>query len=135
MKKIIALAFALVVFQGMAQMGQVWPLATRQEFEYDKDFKITKEYESTSYCSFIMFINNNEFIHATDNITSLYKILSRTTDGTFNTYRVASEVGNIYTFSFDATKKDIMIFSDKGYGIYYKTLAMYETKVFNNLSK
>lgn len=135
MKKLLFVLLTTISFSGFAQMGEVWPTLTRQEFDIDDEFNITKEYESKSYCSFFMFIDNNEFFHTTDGITSLYKILKRDEQPTKHTYTVASEVGNIYTYVFDKTNKEVLILSSKGYGIYFKCLPYYETKVFENVDK
>jgi|GEM_PF-4147665 hypothetical protein len=119
-----------------SQSGEVWPIVSSQNFDLDENYQITKEYDSKTMCSFFMFINNNEFLHATDNITSLYKIIKRSEDKTgAMVYTVASEVGNVYTYSFSKDKKDVIIFTKKGYGIYYKCLTPYNTTVFDNINK
>lgn len=135
MKKILTAALLLVAFAGFAQSGDVWPIYSRQEFDMDENFEITKEYEAKSVCGFFMFLNNNEFLHATDNITSLYKIISREETESSTVYKVVSEVGNVYTYSFSKTNKDVLVLTKKGYGSYYKCLAPYGTKVFDNINK
>lgn len=138
MKTIYSLIITGILFSTAAfsQSGEVWPIVSSQNFDLDENYQITKEYESKTMCSFFMFINNNEFLHATDNITSLYKIIKRTEDQTGAiVYTVASEVGNIYTYSFSKEKKDVIIFTKKGYGIYYKCLTPYNTSVFENINK
>lgn len=83
-----------------------------------------------------MFIDNNEFFHVTDNMTSLYKIISRSKGKNGNEiFKVVSEVGNIYSYSFDEENKDIIIFSQKGFGLYYQCLKPYKTKVFDNINR
>lgn len=135
MKNILSATLLLLTIAGFSQSGDVWPIYSRQEFDMDENFEITQEYETTNSCGFFMFLNNNEFLHATDNLTSLYKILSREETETSTVYKVASEVGNIYTYSFSKTNKDVLIVSEKGYGIYYKCLTPYTTKVFDNINK
>lgn len=136
MKTIYLIATLLISTTVFSQVGEVWPIVSSQNFDLDENYQITKEHETKTMCSFFMFINNNEFLHATDNITSLYKIIKRSEDETgAMVYTVASEVGNVYTYSFSKDKKDVIIFTKKGYGIYYKCLAPYNTKVFENINK
>jgi hypothetical protein len=137
LKLIITTVTAIVLCSSaVAQKGQVWPTETRQEFDIDEKGKISKEYPSTNYYSYYLFINNNEFIHTTGTITSLYKILKRYDDNDkYTDYEVISEAGNVYNFRFAHTDKYIVISSNKGYSIYHDCKAMYKTKVFDNLNR
>lgn len=132
---ILALLFCLSAVVTNAQKGQVWPTLTRQDFEFDENAEITKEYDVEDNFSYYLFIDNNEFIHCTNTITSLYKIMSRDEQEKYTDYTVVSEVGNMYTFRFSITDQYVAIYSDKGYGIYYSVAAPYLTKVFDNLNK
>lgn len=133
---ITAVAFILFTTTAFAQKGQVWPTETRQEFDIDENNKISKEYPSQSYISYYLFINNNEFIHCTGSITSLYKILKRYEDNPkYIDYEVISEAGNIYHFRFAQSEKYIVISSNKGYSIYHDCKSPYKTTVFDNLNK
>lgn len=137
MKAIYLLALALLAGTGLwAQKGEVWPSTTRQEFEVNSSGDITKEGTEEQYRSFYLFINNNEFIHCTDGITSLYKILSRKEARGGIEYSTISEAGNKYTMFFH--KKDayiVIAVPDRGYSIYIGCLAPYETGVFDNLNR
>lgn len=135
MKIVFVTLTFLISAWAWAQKGEVWPIYSSQTFDLDENFKITKEYEAKSVAGYFMFLNNNEFFHVTDNMTSLYKIIKRETGETDQVYTVASEVGNVYTFSFDRTKKDIILFSDKGFGNFYKVLEPYTTTVFDNINQ
>lgn len=119
-----------------SQMGQIWPCDTRQEFDVDADFNITQYYEEQVVCQFFMFIGNNEFIHVTDDITSLYKITAR--DETIAhqpIYTVTSEAGNDYIYMFDTEASEVYIYSTKGYGISFQCLDPYSTYVFPDIEK
>lgn len=136
MKTLFTILLMSVVTSTFAQMGQIWPVETRQEFEVNSNYEITKTYDQTSVCQFFMFINNNEFIHVTDDITSLYKIIKRekTSDGD-PMYTVVSEVGNTYTYLFRESVKQVFIYSAKGYAISFGSIKPYTTSVFSNLNK
>lgn len=119
-----------------AQKGQVWPSETRQEFEIDENGKITKEYAATDYNSYYLFINNNEFIHCTGTITSLYKIMSRKQRDGGVEYSVVSEVGNNYQMFFHEKDKYIVLSSrDKGFSVYIECKSPYKTEVFDNINR
>lgn len=137
MNKIIltTLVFILFTTGAIAQKGQVWPTDTRQEFDISSEGKITKEYEVVDYPSYYLFINNNEFIHCTGTITSLYKILKRREGNGLIDYDVISEAGNQYTFRFSHTENYIVISTNKGYSIYMACKAMYKTTVFDDLNR
>ena len=132
---LLTAALFLTVLVSYAQKGQIWPTLTRQDFEFNDEAEITQEYAVEDYFSYYLFINNNEFIHCTKTITSLYKIIKREESDKFTDYTVVSEVGNTYTFRFAADEMYIAIYSDKGFGIYCSVAAPYETKVFDNLNK
>lgn len=129
------LTFILFTTGAFAQKGQVWPTETRQEFDIDNNGKISKEYAQVDYASYYLFINNNEFVHCTGTITSLYKILKRTERTGMMDYDVISEAGNQYTFRFSTQDNYIVISSNKGYSIYMGCKPMYVTSVFDNLNR
>ncbi len=131
----LSLIFALTWVVSSAQKGQIWPTSTRQEFEFDAEGNISQEYEVQNYNSYYLFINNNEFIHCTATITSLYKILKREEQEEYVDYEVISEAGNVYSFRFSINDQYVAIYSSKGYGIYLACEAPYATGVFDNLSK
>ena len=137
MRTIYLLAFFLLSGTGLwAQKGDIWPTETRQEFEVNGNGDITKEGVEEAYRSFYLFINNNEFIHCTAGITSLYKILNRKEVRGGVEYSTISEAGNKYTMFFH--KKDayiVIAVPDRGYSIYIGCLAPYETKVFDDLNR
>lgn len=135
MKTVFVTLALIISAMAMAQKGDVWPIYTSQTFDLDENFQITKEYETKNVAGYFMFLNNNEFFHVTDNMTSLYKIIKREEGETDMVYTVVSEVGNVYTFSFDKTKKDVILFSEKGFGNYYKVLEPYTTTVFDNVNQ
>lgn len=132
---LLAIAFVCTALVSNAQKGQVWSTLTRQDFDFNEKGEITNEYEVTNYYSYYLFINNNEFIHCTSTITSLYKIIKRDEQAKFTDYTVVSEVGNVYTFRFAIEEMYIAIYSDKGYGIYISVNQPYLTKVFDNINK
>ncbi|WP_124636817.1 hypothetical protein [Taibaiella sp. KBW10] len=136
-KKLLFLAVLLIgSIYSFAQKGQIWPTQTRQEFDIDKEGNITKEYESTDYNSYYLFINNNEFIHCTGTITSLYKIVKRTEKKGAMEYTTVSEVGNTYKMTFNEAEKHIILTSiDRGYSIYLTCLKPYQTEVFDNINR
>lgn len=132
----LIVAFLFLTLGVSAQKGQVWPTESRQEFDVDSDGNITKEYETTTYYSYYLFVNNNEFIHCTNGITSLYKIINRTESQDYTDYNVVSEVGNSYMMRFSESEKYIVISAvDKGYSIYIGCYTPYTTNVFNNLNR
>lgn len=137
MKKVLSLMLLLAASTGLwAQKGQVWPSETRQEFEIDENGKITKEYAATDYNSYYLFINNNEFIHCTGTITSLYKIVSRKQRDGGMEYTVVSEVGNTYQMFFHEKDKYMVLSSrDKGFSVYIECKAPYTTQVFDNINR
>ncbi len=135
MKTVLVLLSLFATTWAWSQKGEVWPIYSSQTFDLDKDFQITKEYEVKNVAGYFMFLNNNEFFHVTDNITSLYKIIKRKEGETDVVYTAVSEAGNVYTFSFDKTKKDVILFSEKGFGNYYKVLTPYVTTVFDNVNQ
>lgn len=123
-------------FNIFAQMGEVWPTYSRQDFTLNSNAEIVDESETVEYYSYYLFINNNEFIHCTNNITSLYKIISRTNSEQFNDYTVVSEVGNTYMMRFAKKDKYVVTTSlDKGFSVYAACYAPYNTHVFNNLNR
>jgi hypothetical protein len=135
-KKILSIAIVILCSSGaFAQKGQVWPTETRQEFDIGEDGKITKEYEVVNYPSYYLFINNNEFIHCTGTITSLYKILKRNEGEGMVDYDVISEAGNQYTFRFSTAENYVVISTNKGYSIYMACKPYYTTTVFDNLNR
>lgn len=136
MKRFISICALFVVsIAAFSQSGDVWPIYSVQTFDLDEEYNITKEYEAKNVAGYFMFVNNNEFFHVTDNMTSLYKIIKREPGESDTVYTVASEVGNVYTFSFSKQKKDVVLFSSKGFGNYYKVLTPYKTKVFDNMNQ
>lgn len=137
LKKCTLIALLLLgSFMGFAQKGQVWPTQTRQEFEMDKNGKISKEYEATNYSSYYLFINNNEFIHCTGTITSLYKIINRSNKNGTVEYTTVSEVGNTYTMIFNEKDSYIILTpADRSYSIYVACMKPYTTKVFDNINR
>lgn len=137
MKKLLSLMLLLACSTGIwAQKGQVWPSETRQEFEIDENGKITKEYAATDYNSYYMFINNNEYLHCTGTITSLYKIVSRKQRDGGTEYTVVSEVGNTYQVFFHEKDKYIVLSArDKGFSVYIECKTPYTTQVFDNINR
>ena len=137
MKKVLSLLLLLAASTGLwAQKGQVWPSETRQEFEIDENGKITKEYAAQDYNSYYLFINNNEFIHCTGTITSLYKIVSRKQRDGGVEYTVVSEVGNTYQMFFHEKDKYMVLSSrDKGFSVYIECKTPYTTQVFDNINR
>lgn len=135
MKTILSLVLLFLCTTGIwAQKGQIWPTETRQEFEIDENGKITKEYSATSYNSYYLFVDNNEFVHCTGTITSLYKIKSRKYRDGGVEYTVVSEVGNEYQMFFHESDKYIVLTSRaKGYSVYVECKQPYKTEVFNNM--
>ena len=130
---LILIGFVLPSFV-LAQMGQVWPVDSRQDFDVDDDFNITNEYEKKTVCQFFMFINDNEFIHVTDDITSLYKITDRDESVPGEpVYTVVSEAGNTYLYLFNETKAEVLAYSTKGYAISFLCLSPYNTYVFPDI--
>lgn len=136
MKKLLVIMSFLTATMSFAQMGQIWPVYSRQDFDLDKDNEISKTYDAKTVSQFFMFINNNEFIHVTDGITSLYKIIKRekSKDGD-PIYTVVSEAGNTYLYMFQEGKKQVFVYSSTGFAINFACLDKYETKVFENLNK
>lgn len=136
MKKVLFILLLLSVTASYAQQGQIWPVYSRQDFDLDANNEITKTYDSQTVSQFFMFINNNEFIHVTDNITSLYKIIKReqSKDGD-PIYTVVSEAGNTYLYLFQKGKKQVFTYSTKGFAISFMCLDSYETAVFSNLNR
>ncbi len=128
------LLFLCSSFYSFAQKGEVWSTISRQEFQMDDEGNLTNQYEVEDYATYYLFINNNEFLHCTPTVTSLYKILSRDAKQDFVDYKVISEADNIYTFRFNKKSKTIIIYSQKGYGIIIGCAAPYATKVFDNLN-
>ncbi len=130
---VILMGFILPSF-AFAQMGQIWPVDSRQEFDVDADFNITEEYEKKVVCQFFMFISDNEFIHVTDNITSLYKITERDLSVPNQpVYSVTSEAGNTYLYLFNKEKAEVLVYSTKGYAISYLCLSPYDTAIFPDM--
>lgn len=136
-KKLLLLAaFLMTGLISFAQKGQVWPTESRQEFDLDANGNITKEYESQVYYSYYLFINNNEFIHCTNGITSLYKIIKRNENRDYVDYTVVSEVGNQYAMRFAEKEQYIVITNlDQGYSIYIGCYKPYVTAVFDNINR
>lgn len=135
-KKIVIAAMIIFCTTGaFAQKGQIWPTETRQEFDLDENGKVTKEYEVMNYPTYYLFINNNEFIHCTGTITSLYKILKRTEGSGMVDYEVISEAGNQYVFRFSTAENYVVISTNKGYSIYLACKPFYTTTVFDNLNR
>jgi len=136
-RSIFTAVLLLLMLNLNAQKGEVWPVYSQQQYDVDEQVQITKEYEAKTTCSFFIFINNNEFIHVTDSITSLYKIVKRQKGKAGNDiYTVVSEAGNIYTMAFNKEAKDIVLLSkQKGFGWYYKCLSPYVTPVVENFNK
>ncbi len=136
MKALLSILLFISVSVSFAQMGDIWPVTNRQEFEVNDDFEITKTYDQTSVCQFFMFLNNNEFIHVTDDITSLYKIIKREySKENEPIYTVVSEAGNTYMYLFKKEAKQVFIYSTKGYAISFACITPYTTEVFKNLNK
>lgn len=136
MKKLFVIMSFLTATMSFAQMGQIWPVYSRQDFDLDKNNEISKTYDTKTVSQFFMFINNNEFIHVTDDITSLYKIIKReqSKDGD-PIYTVVSEAGNTYLYMFQTGKKQVFVYSSTGFAISFMCLNKYETKVFENLNR
>lgn len=121
---------------GWSQMGQVWPVEQRQDFDMNDEFEVTKTYDVKSVCQFFMFINNNEFIHVTDNMTSLYKIIKRNDANPQEpVYTVISEAGNEYIYIFNKETNAVTAYSTKGFAIVFTCIAPHNTKVFGNLNR
>lgn len=136
MKTLLILMGFVIPSITLAQMGDIWPVDSRQDFEVDADFQVTNEYEEQIVCQFFMFINNNEFIHVTDNMTSLYKITDRDLSVPDQPiYTVISEAGNTYLYLFDKAKKEVIAYSTKGYAISFLCLTPYSTYVFPDIDK
>lgn len=138
MKKTLSILTVLLLASllSFSQKGQVWATETRQEFDIDSDGNITKEYKSNPYYSYYLFINNNEFIHCTNSITSLYKINSRTESKDFVDYVVVSEVGNTYHMRFSQKDSYVVITSlANKFSVYIGCYKPYNTKVFNNINR
>lgn len=136
MKKYFLLLSLFVSTLSLAQMGQVWPVDQRQDFDVDSDLKVSKTYDPVAVCQFFMFINNNEFIHVTDGMTSLYKIISRDESVPNEPmYTVVSEAGNTYTYIFNQATKQITCFSAKGFAIAFICITPHDTKVFSNINR
>ena len=137
MKKLLSLMLLLACSTGIwAQKVQVWPSETRQEFEIDENGKITKEYAATDYNSYYMFINNNEYLHCTGTITSVYKIVSRKQRNGGTEYTVVSEVGNTYQVFFHEKDKYIVLSArHKGFSVYIECKTPYTTQVFDNINR
>lgn len=136
MKKILLFLFLIAAQLGWSQMGDVWPVDKRQDFDVDEEFQVTNTYEEQVVCQFFMFIDNNEFIHVTDNMTSLYKIISRdesTPDEPM--YTVISEAGNQYIYIFNKNSLEVTAYSTKGFAIVFTCIAPHSTKVFGNLNR
>lgn len=121
-----------------AQKGDVWPTYDRTNFDINNEGKILNEKTPISFSSYFLFINNNEFIHCTGTVTSLYKILSRkpiTSEGVLE-LKVISEADNVYSFFFSKKEKYILILStDKLFGLHYNCDSPYATNVFDNINK
>lgn len=138
MTKKILITSILLLFSALtfAQKGQIWPTQTRQEFDINSSGEVTNSYDVTDYNSYYLFVNNNEFIHCTKDITSLYKIIKRTESSKHVDYTVVSEAGNTYYMRFSESEKYVIITNlEKGYSIYIGCHKPYKTKVFNNLNK
>lgn len=136
MKTLLIVLGFLLPSISLAQMGDIWPVDSRQDFEVDENFQITNEYESKSVCQFFMFIDNNEFIHVTDDITSLYKITDRDLSVPDQPiYTVISEAGNTYLYLFDRQNNEVIAYSTKGYAVSFLCLAPYNTYVFTDIDK
>lgn len=119
-----------------SQIGQVWPIDERQDFDMNEKYEITKTYDATFVCQFFMFINNNEFIHCTDDITSLYKIISRDESKPDEPmYTVISESGNQYIYIFNKKTNEVTAYSSKGFAIVFYSIDPYETTVFQNINR
>lgn len=136
-KKLLFITALLVSsFNLFAQMGEVWPTYSRQDFTLNSNAEIIDESQTVEYFSYYLFINNNEFIHCTNNITSLYKIISRKSSPQFEDYTVVSEVGNTYMMRFAKKDKYIVTTSiDKGFSVYAACYEPYNTQVFNNINR
>lgn len=122
----------------IAQIGQIWPTQTLQRFDVDENGDIVQEYEPQEYLSYFIFINEKQIIHCTSDLTSLYTIIE-TIEGEYYTfYKVTSEGGNEYVFSFDDVdpeQSQVEIASGTGFVLVMDCLPMYETKVFESLGK
>lgn len=119
-----------------AQKGDIWPTFSRQEFDISADGQILNEYQAQDYNSYYIFINNNEIIHCTSTITSLYKIINRNVAADYTDYTVVSEVGNQYVMRFNKKEKYVIITSvEKLFSVYIACYAPYNTKVFDNLNR
>lgn len=136
LRKLVFFCIVFVANQLHSQMGDVWSIESKQEFNVDEDFTITEEYEEKIVCQFFMFVNNNEFIHVTDGITSLYKILTRDEENPLQPiYSVISEAENSYTYVFDQEKNEVIAYSTKGYAILFKCVDRHSTTVFENMNR
>lgn len=83
-----------------------------------------------------MFINNNDFIHVTDGLTSLYKIIKRDLSKPNQTlYTVVSEAGNIYTYIFNSDENKVYAHSAKGFLIGWVCIKKHKTEVFENIDR
>lgn len=136
-KLILAFAFGLLgFFSASAQKGQIWSTLTRQNFESNENNEWTATGDAVNYYTYYIFISNNEIIHVTPDITSLYKINSRKSGEGFMDYEVISEVGNVYTFRMHETEKYVTIISTTAnFGVYISTMEPYNTSVFDNMNK
>jgi hypothetical protein len=136
MKNLLFFLILLVSSLSWSQMGDVWPVDKRQDFDVDEEFQVINTYDEVVVCQFFMFINNNEFIHVTDNMTSLYKIISRDESVPDEPlYTVISEAGNQYTYIFNKTTQEVIAYSTKGFSIVFTCIAPHNTKVFANLNR
>ncbi|CAG5076310.1 hypothetical protein [Parvicella tangerina] len=137
MKALITILLGVVItLTSYSQMGEIWPVDSRQDFDVDAEFNITNEYEKKVVCQFFMFINDNEFIHVTDNVTSLYKITARDLSVPGEpVYTVISEAGNTYMYLFNKEKKEILAYSTKGFAISFLCLTPYNTYVFPDIDE
>jgi hypothetical protein len=137
MKKLLLAGIFMLSLNGLfAQMGEVWPVFSRQDFDVNDKIEITKTYDVSSVCQFFMFVNNNEFVHVTDNMTSLYKIIKRDESKAGEPlYTVVSEAGNTYSYIFNSNTKTVYAYSTKGFLIEWKGLDHYNTEIFSNLNK
>lgn len=137
MKNILkVLLFSLICGTSFSQMGDIWSVTSRQDYDVNENIEIIKTYEKQSVCQFFMFIDNNEFIHVTDNITSLYKIIKRDESKPNEPmYTVVSEAGNTYTYIFNKNTNAVYAYSTKGFMIEWLTFAPYKTEVFGNINR
>ncbi len=136
MKKTLLLLVLLVSasMAAYAQKGQVWPTINRTDMQFDEAGELTYESDAKDYNSYFLFIDNNSFVHCTETITSLYKILERDEQENYTDFIVVSEAENQYTFRFSFDEYAVVILSkDQTFGVYMEAMEPYESRALKAL--